>query len=422
MVLLRSATGAASSPYYRENESLLDTSSEFLSLESPEKKLGRTRKYPLSNGKKSPCDGPFSAKEDSDSGRILRSLGKRKPQNICNYSDSSMDKTNELNVTNTEGKRFTRGLAKLQTDAAANGDCNEDEQIDSSSQPIRRTRSAEKSAAHEENGDVEVRRSGRIRRSRYSTTNQSVLFDKLITNTAEAVLQKMDHMKKMRRRRLRELDDPSVFNDTEEENLDMYSRVKQKRNVPRLDEETTDNQEESGETSEEGEDQDEEDGEEDNQKRYELRQRKAVVPYQAPLTERRSHKKQDVFYTSAASPVRRRYHRFSSSGPRSPYCKRRLNRRRHAIHSSDSTSSSSSSSSSSDDEQHLERRRNRSRSKAISRCLPLNMQREDLKGFRKDRMKIGGSLADVDPMQIDTSMDQDSVTDHRCPFIFECQY
>lgn len=33
---------------------------------------------------------------------------------------------------------------------------------------------------HEENGDVEVRRSCRIR-SRYGSVNQSVLFDKLIT-------------------------------------------------------------------------------------------------------------------------------------------------------------------------------------------------------------------------------------------------
>lgn len=35
--------------------------------------------------------------------------------------------------------------------------------------------------AAEENGDVEVRRSCRIRQSRYSTMNQSVLFDRLIT-------------------------------------------------------------------------------------------------------------------------------------------------------------------------------------------------------------------------------------------------
>ncbi|MEE6463204.1 hypothetical protein FKM82_005816 [Ascaphus truei] len=325
-----------------------------------------------------------------------------------------MDKTTEMtSVNNIEGKRFTRRLAKLQADARTNGDCKEGELEASGSGSLKRTRSSDKASVHEENGDVEVRRSCRIRRNSYSTKNQSVLFDKLITNTAEAVLQKMDHMKKMRRRRLRELDEPGVFNDTEEENIDMYSRVKRTREVQTLDEETTDNQEESEEASEEGEDQEEEeeeeeeDGEEDNQKRYELRQRKAVVRYQAPLEEPRHHKKPDLFYTSPASPVRRRY-RFGSAGPRSPYCKRRLNRRRHAIHSSDSTSSSSSSSSS-DDEQHFERRKNRSRNKAIGRCLPLNMPREDLKGIHKDRMKIGASLADVDPMQIDTSVRFSSV-------------
>lgn len=85
----------------------------------------------------------------------------------------------------------------------------------------------------------------------------------------------------------------------------MYTRGKQK-DIPRTDEETTDNQEGSVESSEEGEDQedeDEDDGEdeddddddeeddddedeedgEDNQKRYYLRQRKATVYYQAPL-------------------------------------------------------------------------------------------------------------------------------------------
>lgn len=30
--------------------------------------------------------------------------------------------------------------------------------------------------------------------------------------------------------------------------------------------------------------------------------------------------------------------------------------------------------------------------------------KDELKGIRKDQMKIGASLADVDPMQIDTSV------------------
>ncbi|XP_063307159.1 ATPase family AAA domain-containing protein 2 isoform X1 [Pelobates fuscus] len=403
MVRLRSTSGPGRPPCYRENDSLMDSSAEFLTLPSAEKK-GRRSSLKRPSGTQSEADkpgseGPLSNKEDNHD---LHSLQKK--QNGHNYSDSSMEKKNADNINNTEGKRCTRRLAKLQADTSMNGECKEDELVED--KPVRRTRSADKAALHEVNGDVEVRRSGRIRRSRYSTTNQSVLFDKLITNTAEAVLQKMDHMKKMRRRRLRELDDLGVFNDTEEENVDMYSRVKRKQNDTTLDEET-DNQEESGESSEEGEDQEDEDededidedGEEDNQKRYELRQRKAVVPYQVPLSEPRHHKKPSMFYTSAGSPARRRY-RFGSAGPRSPFCKRRLNRRRHAIHSSDSTSSSSSS----DDEQHFERSVNRSRNKAISRCLPLNIQRDDLKGVHKERMRIGASLADVDPMQLDTSV------------------
>lgn len=38
------------------------------------------------------------------------------------------------------------------------------------------------------------------------------------------------------------------------------------------------------------------------------------------------------------------------------------------------------------------------------RCLPMNLVKEDLQGIHKDRMKIGASLADVDPMQIDKTV------------------
>lgn len=266
---------------------------------------------------------------------------------------------------------------------------------------------------HEQSGDVEVRRSCRIRTCRYSTMNQSVLFDKLITNTAEAVLQKMDDMKKMRRQRMKKLEDLGVFNETEESNLTMYTRGKRKA-IQQADEETTDNQDGSVESSEEGEEQEdddgedeeddedeEEDGEEDNQKRYYLRQRKATVYYQAPLEKPRHQRKPNMFYSGPASPARPRY-RLSSSGPRSPYCKR-MNRRRHAIHSSDSTSSSSS------EDECFERRRKRNRNRAINRCLPLNFRKDEIRGIYKDRMKIGANLADVDPMQLDSSVRFDSV-------------
>ncbi|XP_023583947.1 ATPase family AAA domain-containing protein 2 isoform X1 [Trichechus manatus latirostris] len=388
----------------------LDLSSEFLSLEQ----IGRRRLRSAGAAEKSAVTATAAGDGSSvkevktyHQARTLRPLRK----NAQNSSDSSFDKNMEVMEKHANGRHFTRQLARQQADKKKE-ECKEDKVI-----PVTRslrTRNIIQTTEHvrEENGDVEVRRSCRIR-SRYSTVNQSVLFDKLITNTAEAVLQKMDDMKKMRRQRMRELEDLGVFNETQEGNLNMYTRGKQKR-IQRTDEETTDNQEGSVESSEEGEDQededdgededdDEEDGEEDNQKRYYLRQRKATVYYQAPLEKPRHQRKPNIFYSGPASPARPRY-RLSSAGPRSPYCKR-MNRRRHAIHSSDSTSSSSS-----EDEQQFERRRKRSRNRAISsRCLPLNFRKDELKGIYKDRMKIGASLADVDPMQVDSSVRFDSV-------------
>uniref|UniRef100_A0A8C1WZQ3 ATPase family AAA domain-containing protein 2 n=1 Tax=Cyprinus carpio TaxID=7962 RepID=A0A8C1WZQ3_CYPCA len=113
-------------------------------------------------------------------------------------------------------------------------------------------------------------------------------------------------------------------------------------------------------------------------------------------------KKQSIFFKRHCNPIRRRY-TFSTSSPRSLYNNRRGTRRRHAIHSSDSTSSSSS------DEEKFERRRSKSRSRSINRCLPMNLRKEDLLGIHKDRIKIGASLADVDPMQIDQTVRFDSI-------------
>ncbi|XP_030409640.1 ATPase family AAA domain-containing protein 2 isoform X6 [Gopherus evgoodei] len=416
MVMLRSNTGsgrgrpvpaAAAGGGQGSIYDLMDSSSEFLSLNSPvlrSRRMG-TRSAAAASGSKcsrgagrapEATGSEFSSgKAECFTGHSLRSMRKSN----LHSSDSSFDKSMETLSESVNGRHFTRQLAKLQADQK-NEDCKAVIPVTRSLKTRADVKAAEK--VHGESGDVEVRRSCRIRRSRYSTTNQSVLFDKLITNTAEAVLQKMDDMKKMRRRRMLDLEDLGVFNDAEEENLDMYTRGKQKREQ-RTDEETTDNQDGSTESSEEeAEDQEDEDGE-DNQKRYDLRQRKTVVRYQAPLEKPRHQRKPNLFYTGPSSPVRRRYP-FSPAGPRSPYCKR-INRRKHAIHNSDSTSSSSSS----DDEQRFERRRKCSHNRALSRCLPLNFRKDELKGVHKDRMKIGASLADVDPMQIDFSVRFDSV-------------
>uniref|UniRef100_A0A8C4DNE5 ATPase family AAA domain-containing protein 2 n=1 Tax=Dicentrarchus labrax TaxID=13489 RepID=A0A8C4DNE5_DICLA len=196
----------------------------------------------------------------------------------------------------------------------------------------------------EEEEDRSVRRSSRITRYKLNSRNQSVLYDRLITNTAEAVLQKMDDMQKMRRR-LRD-------RDTKEEQLGMYTRGRMRSslrtNVDSKDTEEENQEEEEDreeddeeEEDEEDDDEDGEDEEEENQRRYDFRQRKTVVRYQAPQDENK--------HVLCCFPC------FSC------------------------------------------------------RCLPMNLVKEDLLGIHKDRMKIGASLADVDPMQIDRTVRFESI-------------
>uniref|UniRef100_A0A7N9AQE5 ATPase family AAA domain-containing protein 2 n=1 Tax=Mastacembelus armatus TaxID=205130 RepID=A0A7N9AQE5_9TELE len=151
------------------------------------------------------------------------------------------------------------------------------------------------------------------------------------------------------------------------------------------------------------EDEDGEDEEEENQRRYDFRQRKTVVRYQAAQDEPREPRKRSMYFKDHSSPTRRRF-RFSSTAPRSPYNRRRPNRRRHAIHSSDSTSSSS-------DDEKFQRRESLNLLNFLfsCRCLPMNFLKEDLLGIHKDRMKIGASLADVDPMHIDKTVRFESI-------------
>uniref|UniRef100_A0A671QVV4 ATPase family AAA domain-containing protein 2 n=1 Tax=Sinocyclocheilus anshuiensis TaxID=1608454 RepID=A0A671QVV4_9TELE len=110
---------------------------------------------------------------------------------------------------------------------------------------------------------------------------------------------------------------------------------------------------------------------EENDRPYNLRQRKTVQRYEAP-------------------PIGT----FSRHGIYA--------QTKHAIHSSESTSSS--------DEERFERRKSKSMSRARNRCLPMNLRAEDLaSGVLRDRVKVGASLADVDPMNLDTSVKFDSV-------------
>ncbi|XP_078130289.1 ATPase family AAA domain-containing protein 2B isoform X1 [Sander vitreus] len=253
------------------------------------------------------------------------------------------------------------------------------------------------------NGHVELKRSCRVKKSQFEHLNQSLLFDQLVNSTAEAVLQEMDNISSIRQNR--EVERLRMWTrDTEEENMDMYSRVKRRKSMRRgtfsmpthhkvmskteqEDEEEEGTEDSHGEEEEDAEDEDDEGDEaeeagEENDRPYNLRQRKTVQRYEAPPIEPVNRKQSNPsLFDTHRSPARRSHIRV----------------KKHAIHSSDTTSSS--------DEERFERRKSKSMTRARNRCLPMNLASEDLaSGVLRDRVKVGASLADVDPMNLDSSV------------------
>ncbi|XP_072218454.1 ATPase family AAA domain-containing protein 2B isoform X2 [Leuresthes tenuis] len=258
------------------------------------------------------------------------------------------------------------------------------------------------------NGHVELKRSCRVKKSQFEHLNQSLLFDQLVNSTAEAVLQEMDNITSIRQNR--EVERLRMWTgETVEENMDMYSRVKRRKSMRRstfnmpahhkamskTDEEEEEEGTEESHGEEEEEDAEDEDDEgdeaeepgEENDRPYNLRQRKTVQRYEAPPIEPVNRKQSNPsLFDTHRSPARRSHIRV----------------KKHAIHSSDTTSSS--------DEERFERRKSKSMTRARNRCLPMNLTAEDLaSGVLRDRVKVGASLADVDPMNLDNSVRFDSV-------------
>ncbi|XP_029837885.2 ATPase family AAA domain-containing protein 2 isoform X1 [Ixodes scapularis] len=131
---------------------------------------------------------------------------------------------------------------------------------------------------------------------------------------------------------------------------------------------------------------------------YHLRPKKPVTErFQVPVeATKRSKRITSIFHTP-------KHNRMTPSF-KSPAHRPIYRSKRHATHNSSSTSSSS------DDERRFERRKARSMVRARNHCLPLNFQEKDLvKGVLRDRAKIGCSLADVDPMQVDKEVTFDRV-------------
>ncbi|CAL8313378.1 unnamed protein product [Lota lota] len=253
------------------------------------------------------------------------------------------------------------------------------------------------------NGHVGLKRSCRVKKSQFEHLNQSLLFDQLVNSTAEAVLQEMDNISSIRQNR--EVERLRMWTgDTEEENMDMYSRVKRRKSLRRntfsipphhkvlskkkqQDDDDDDEEEEGTEEDEDDEGDEAEEAGEENGRPYNLRQRKTVQRYEAPPIEPVNRKQSNPsLFDTHRSPARRSHIRV----------------KKHAIHSSDTSSSS--------DEERFERRKSKSMTRARNRCLPMNLGTEDLSsGVLRDRVKVGASLADVDPMNLDSSVRFDSV-------------
>ncbi|XP_012515894.1 PREDICTED: ATPase family AAA domain-containing protein 2B [Propithecus coquereli] len=329
----------------------------------------------LDEARKAEVDGSLSDSHVSPPAK--RTL--KQPDSVCK------DKSKSRNTGQREEWNISAGQARLTSQPGAtlpNGHSS----LSLRNHPLRGEKKGDGDLSCM-NGDMEVRKSCRSRKNRFESVNQSLLFDQLVNSTAEAVLQEMDNINIRRNRRSGEVERLRMWTDTEFENMDMYSRVKRRRKSLRRNSYGIQNHHEVSTEGEEEESQ-EEDGDieveeaegEENDRPYNLRQRKTVDRYQAPpIVPAHQKKRENTLFDIHRSPARRSH----------------IRRKKHAIHSSDTTSS---------DEERFERRKSKSMARARNRCLPMNLRTEDLaSGILRERVKVGASLADVDPMNIDKS-------------------
>uniref|UniRef100_A0A1X7TLY5 Bromo domain-containing protein n=1 Tax=Amphimedon queenslandica TaxID=400682 RepID=A0A1X7TLY5_AMPQE len=170
-------------------------------------------------------------------------------------------------------------------------------------------------------------------------------------------------------------------------------------------------EDEEGEEEEEeevgGEEEEEEEEEEDEETGYyNLRKRRPVVYQYQPViqvVEESPHKKQKNKRRKHSFS----YHRSTGNGPSAYQVQRhRPSTLRHKTHQGSSTSSSDEDS----DEARFKRRKKRSMKRSRSECLPMNFTQDDITtGPTRDRVAIGASLADINPMTIDRDTNFNSI-------------
>ncbi|PVD23589.1 hypothetical protein C0Q70_16861 [Pomacea canaliculata] len=195
----------------------------------------------------------------------------------------------------------------------------------------------------------------------------------------------------------------------DEEYGDMYSRVKRARNKKTVGHECNNSISNTDGSNDEGDDKQDTEDEAQQRRSYSLREHKPRTQlYIAPAIEgiRKKPKQQSMFRETPP----RRLNKHATY--RSPAHRNAKFRKRETFHgSSTSTSDSSDSGTETTDEQRFNRRKAKSIAKSRNRIMPLNFPNDTVgtSAVMKDRLRAGASSADVDPMEIDTSVNFDSI-------------
>ncbi|CAH1772433.1 unnamed protein product [Owenia fusiformis] len=272
-----------------------------------------------------------------------------------------------------------------------------------------------------ERHDSYIRRSGRQRKLQYESFNTTLIeHQQMVTG----INSRTDSPRKLKRRLEDEAEQGEGEEEEEEKEPSMYTRVKRVRKQVKRDmygvpitENSTEEDSDDSET-EESSSSSEEEEEQDQGKKYNLREsRQKTQHFEIPIEPQRPRMRSNTIFGRSSTPPlrRRRTQQIAHQSPalRSPFKRRKKKRTTFHSHGSDSTSSSSSSSSpgnSSDDERRFEKRKSKSMAKSRQRCLPMNFDKDDLtQTTLRDRAKIGASMADIDPMNVDRSVDFASV-------------
>ncbi|XP_078146321.1 ATPase family AAA domain-containing protein 2-like [Centroberyx gerrardi] len=242
------------------------------------------------------------------------------------------------------------------------------------------------------NGDSkrrQVRRSSRPTRPTRRYQASSNMFDGISANPAEAVLKRMDSMKKKRR--------------LSSNKGKIYSKAQRRETQQRT--ELSDQEDHSGEDDgEDNKEEEEEEKEEDVSADDDHDSSDGVVQnFDARLSGATRESQRGSYRISASGPST------ASRGPHRP-TKSAWARKSGSSEEDDDSDDSEQS----DGKIPVSTSKNiyaksKTQAKAREKCRPLNLQTEDAAGSRRDRTKAGGGPADIDPMLIDRAVCFDSV-------------